>query len=262
MTNTLLRSGRSAVLNMARDFSCALVTAEQRAARVGRGPAGPRDRHGVPRRGDDRPPRRHRRGRRVPAQRPLPRQLARRRPRDPRAGLRRRRARLHRLREGAPGRLRQLAADDLHARRARRLRGGRADLPVRPRPARLPRHRRRDPHVPAADPRARAVVRRLPRHARRRADRRAAAGGAVRRSTGSTTIREFVAEWFDYSEQRMAEAIQRAARRRRSSAARRTTRTRACPTASRCEVTVTIDADARHDRRSTCATTRTTTPAA
>jgi len=28
MTNTLLRSGRSAVLNMARDFSCALVTAE------------------------------------------------------------------------------------------------------------------------------------------------------------------------------------------------------------------------------------------
>ena len=29
MTNTLLRSGRSAVLNMARDFSCALVTAER-----------------------------------------------------------------------------------------------------------------------------------------------------------------------------------------------------------------------------------------
>ena len=28
MTNTLLRSGRSAVLNMARDFSCALVTAD------------------------------------------------------------------------------------------------------------------------------------------------------------------------------------------------------------------------------------------
>jgi N-methylhydantoinase B len=28
MTNTLLRSGRSAVLNMARDFSCSLVTGD------------------------------------------------------------------------------------------------------------------------------------------------------------------------------------------------------------------------------------------
>src|SRR5512146_2606250 len=30
MTNTLLRSGRSAILNMARDFSCALVTGDNR----------------------------------------------------------------------------------------------------------------------------------------------------------------------------------------------------------------------------------------
>src|SRR5207244_6926988 len=30
MENTLLRTGRSAVLNMARDFSCALITADNR----------------------------------------------------------------------------------------------------------------------------------------------------------------------------------------------------------------------------------------
>src|SRR6266571_5822524 len=30
MENTLLRSGRSAILNMARDFSCALITADNR----------------------------------------------------------------------------------------------------------------------------------------------------------------------------------------------------------------------------------------
>ncbi len=116
------------------------------------------------------------------------------------------RARLHRVREGAPGRLRERAADDLHARRARRLRGGRADLPLRPGPARLPRRRRHHPHVPTADPRARPVVRRLPGDARRRADRRAAAQGARATSTASTTSRAFIREWFDYSERRMVEA--------------------------------------------------------
>src|SRR5437763_16377783 len=30
MENTLLRTGRSAILNMARDFSCALITADSR----------------------------------------------------------------------------------------------------------------------------------------------------------------------------------------------------------------------------------------
>src|ERR1700738_3963283 len=30
MENTLLRTGRSAILNMARDFSCALITADNR----------------------------------------------------------------------------------------------------------------------------------------------------------------------------------------------------------------------------------------
>ena len=75
---------------------------------------------------------------------------------------------------------------------ARRLRGGRADLPVRAGPGGLPRHRGHHPHVPAADPRAGAVVGRLPRPARRGPHRRARAARARPRSsagTRSTTTR-------------------------------------------------------------------------
>ena len=65
---------------------------------------------------------------------------------------------------------------------------------------------------------------------------------------GLETIRAFVAEWFDYSERRMAQAITAAARAARSTAARRTTRTRACPTGSRSRSTVQIDAEEGRDR--------------
>ena len=60
--------------------------------------------------------------------------------------------------------MRQLDADHLlWATLPRRLRRGRADLPVRADPARLQRRRRHHPHVPCADPRPGAVVGRLPR---------------------------------------------------------------------------------------------------
>ena len=108
MTNTLLRAGRSAVINMARDFSCSIVTADtscsprRRACRCTC--SAPACRRASMRELHPRPAR----GRRVPAQRPLRRQHPRRRPHDPGAGLRRGRAPVHRLREGPPGRLRQL----------------------------------------------------------------------------------------------------------------------------------------------------------
>ena len=153
-------------------------------ARVRRGPAGACDRHGVPRRGDDRPPPGAGRGRRVPAQRPVPRQHASGRPRHPRPGLLGGPARVHSCRQGAPGRLRQRPADDLHAVCARRLRGGQPDLPGGARAAGLPRRRRRDPHVPPPDPGTRPVVRRLPGDDRRGPDRRGAPEGALRASTG------------------------------------------------------------------------------
>ena len=87
MENTLFRTGRSAVLNMARDFSCALITADNRLLASAEGlpvhvigmeflAEAMTDLH------DDLT-----RGRRLPPQRPLPRQHAPRRPHDPRAGL-------------------------------------------------------------------------------------------------------------------------------------------------------------------------------
>ena len=77
-----------------------------------------------------------RRGRRVPAQLALPRQHPRGRPHDPRPRVRRaRRPPVHGTSKGASGRLRQRGANDVCGRCARRLRGGRADLPVRPGPA-------------------------------------------------------------------------------------------------------------------------------
>ena len=180
MENTLLRSGRSAVLNQARDFSCALVTGDARLLASAEGlpvhvigmeflAQAVTDLH------DD-----IARRRRLPAQRPLPRQHAPGRPRHPRAGHLGGRPPLHGGGEGASGRLRQLPADDLHALRARRLRGRQPDLPGRARAARLRGHRRHHPHVPPPHPRAGAVVRRLPGDARRRAHRRGAAQGAVR----------------------------------------------------------------------------------
>ena len=42
MTNTLLRAGRSAVLTIARDFSCSLVTGDNQLLASAEGPAGPR----------------------------------------------------------------------------------------------------------------------------------------------------------------------------------------------------------------------------
>ena len=137
---------------------------------------------------------RPRRGRRVPAQLAVPRQLPRRRLVRRRAGHRRRRActaspcSRRRTRPTAATRCRRPTR-----RRARRLQGGRADLPVRAGAARLRRRRRRHPDVPAADPRARAVVGRLPRAARRGADRRAAAARARRRGRLATRSSEYAA---------------------------------------------------------------------
>ena len=172
------------------------------------------------------------------------------------------RARVHRVREGPPGRLRERAADHLHAGRARRLRGGRADLPVRPGAARSPRHRRHHPHVPAADPRAGPVVRRLPRDARRGADRRAAARRSCAASTACQTIRALHPRVVRLQRAADGRGDRPAAGRRAGRTRHATTRIRASPTASRCRSKV-------HDRprrtarsSSTCATTRTTTPAA
>ena len=81
---------------------------------------------------------------------PLPRQHPRRRSHAARPGLRRRRARLHRLGEGPPGRLRQLRARAPTCPSPRDVyEEGVLDLPLRPRPARLRGRRRHHPHVPA-----------------------------------------------------------------------------------------------------------------
>ena len=130
--------GRSSIINMARDFSCSIGHRRQRAARVGRGSAGARDRHRVPRRGDARAAHR-------PAPRATPSCTTIRtsatthagRPRDPRPGVLRGRARVHRRGQGSPGRLRQRRCRRPTCPTPGRLRGGRADLPLRARPARL-----------------------------------------------------------------------------------------------------------------------------
>ena len=212
-----------------------LVRADHRRqppARLGGGPAGARDRHGVPRGGDDRPARDSGRGRRVPAQRPVPRQHPSGRPCDPRPGLLGGPACVHSRRQGAPGRLRERTADDLHAVRARRLRGRQPDLPGGARAAGLPRRRRRDPHVPPPDPGAGSVVRRLPRDDRRGPDRRGAPEGALRevRAGNADGVRRGVV--------RLLRAAHRArdlddAGRARSSARACTTRSARLPTGSR-----------------------------
>ena len=78
MANTLLRTGRSGVLNMARDFSCCIVTADLRAhLRRGVLPDPRPARSGSHGAGDEGVPPRAEAGRRLPAQLALPRQLAR-----------------------------------------------------------------------------------------------------------------------------------------------------------------------------------------
>ena len=109
-------SGRSAVLNMARDFSCSIITSDNELLASAEGlpvhvigteflADAMTELHPDFVEGDA-----------YLHNDPLPRQHASGRPRDPRPRLHRGRARVHRVRQGAPGRLRQRAADDLHAR--------------------------------------------------------------------------------------------------------------------------------------------------
>ena len=200
MMNTLLRTARSAILNTARDFSCCILTAddemlamaESLPIHVMSGPDLIARVHEAD--APDAP-----RGRRLPPQLAVPRQLPRRRlvRRHPRH-RRRRRPPLHRPRQGAPGRLRQRVPTTYVADATGRLQRGRADLPLRQGAGGLPGPRRRHPHGPRAHPRPRPLVRRLPRAARRRPDRRTPPARARRRDglriaqdatseTGSTT---------------------------------------------------------------------------
>ena len=172
MENTLLRTGRSAVLNMARDFSCALITGDNRLLASAEGlpvhvigmeflAEAVTDLHDDLTEGDAFL---HN---------------------DPYLGNTHPADHVILVPVFWEGRHVFTAAAKAHQADCgnaqpttympvctRRLRGGQPDLPGRTRAARLPRHRRRDPHVPPADPRPRPVVRRLPRDARRRPDRR------------------------------------------------------------------------------------------
>ena len=221
MTNTLFRTGRSSVLNMARDFSCCDRHRRRPVARRRRGPAGARAR---------------RRAADAVDARAAPDDLAEGDAflhNDPYLGNTHTAdhtilvpvfiegehvftacAKAHQADCG------NADAQHLHAVRARRLRGGRAQLPLRPDPARLRGHRRHHPHVPAPDPGPGHVVRRLPGGDRRGADRRAPGQGAGRHATALETMRAFIAEWLDYSERRMDERDREAARRPGSRLAR------------------------------------------
>ena len=147
------------------------------------------------------------RGRRLPAQRPLPRQHPLGRPRDPRARLRRGRARLHRR---APRPIRPTAATRCRRRTCRApatsTRRGRSTSPACG-PARLRGRRGHHPHVPrgaSACPSSGTATTSRP------SGRRGSASDASRSSapsTGVETVEAFVREWFDYSERRMADAL-------------------------------------------------------
>ena len=183
MTNIVLHSARSAVIGIARDFSCAIITADHEVLATAEAmpihvfgmniqTAIMGETHPDFREGDaflDN---------------------------DPYGGnshaadhtilvpvFHEGRARLHGGRQGSPGRCRQQPADHLFRRGAGRLPRGRADLPLRPGAAGLSRHRRHRPHVPAPHSGAGPVVRRLSRRHRRGPDRRA---GGSRRSSAST----------------------------------------------------------------------------
>ena len=146
---------RSAVINLARDFSCSIVTGDNRllAAAEGLpvhvfGSRPPRPRRCAsftPSRG----------GRRLSPQRRLPRQHPCRPTTRSSCRSSSRASTVHRRGQGASGRHRQLAADDLHAVARGRLRGGRAGLPLRAGPEGLRATCRHRPHVPHAHPRAR-----------------------------------------------------------------------------------------------------------
>ena len=84
MENTLLRTARSSVIGLCRDFSCSIVEHGRRARRVGRRPSGSRLRIGTRLTRDAHAASRSRGRRRVPPQRPVRRQHARGRPHDPR----------------------------------------------------------------------------------------------------------------------------------------------------------------------------------
>ena len=202
--------------------------------------------------------------RRLPAQLALPRQLARRRPLHPRPGhRRRRRASLHRVRQGASGRLRQRAADDVHRRRPRRLRGGRADLPDACASSadysdiddviRMCRLRIRVPDQWWGDYLALVGAARIGE----RELLELGAGGrlgrarALRRASGSTT-----------ASSACVEAIARAARRARSIAETRHDPFPGVPDGVPLRVGVAVDPDGRRRSRSTCATTPTACRAA
>ena len=252
MTNTLFRTGRSAVLNMARDFSCSIVTADDELLAAAEGLQVHVLGAGLQTRVDARAARRRpRRGRRVPPQRPLPRQHPHRRPHDPGAGLRRGRARVHRLRQGPPGRRRQLAARRTYMPFARDVyEEGGAELPLRADPARL----RATSTTSSACAGAGSASRTSGTATTwRRSARRGSASGGSSELVDKYGRRDGRApsssEWLDYSERRMGEAIARLpAARLKASAAhdpmpgatrwrrRSTSRSRIDPDAGRIEV--------------------------
>ena len=257
MTNTLLRSGRSAVLNMARDFSCSLITSDNELLASAEGlpvhvigteflAEAMTELHPDFAEGDAFL---HNDPYSATRIRPTTRSSCR---------CSSRASTVHRVREGPPGRLRQRAADHLHAGARRDVyEEGALNFPCVRGAARLPRHRRHHPHVPAADPRARPVVRRLPGGARRGADRRAAAEGAVRpvRRRDGPGVHPRVVRL-----QRAADGRgDRAAAQRRRSSGRVDARpvSGRSPTACRSRSRCTIDADEGRSS-STSATTPTT----
>ena len=80
------------------------------------------------------------------------------------------------------------------------------------------------------------------------------------REVGWDVLERYAEDWFDYSEQRMVEAIRRLPSGE-VTVARPTTRSRACPTASR-STPRSRSTPNRRKSGSTCATTRTASPAA
>ena len=171
MTNTLLRSGRSAVLNMARDFSCSLVTGDNQMLASAEGlpvhvfgsqflSEAMCNLHPDLKEGDAFLHNDVYLGNTHSADHTILVPV-----------FVEGRASVHLLRQGPSGGLRQRPADDLRAVCRRRLRGRRAEFSLRTSPAQLSRHRRHHPDVPPAYSRARPMVRRLPRDGRGGANR-------------------------------------------------------------------------------------------
>ena len=116
---------------------------------------------------------------------------------------------LHGGGQGAPGRLRQLGADDLRGRRPRRLRGGRADLPVRQGAGGLRRRRGRHADVRACGSACRSSGAATTSPCS--APPGSASGGCSSSlgEVGWDALEDYARDWFDYSEQRMMAAIRR-----------------------------------------------------